>query len=379
MPRPTKGARLVFRENRNLWFIRDGQKERGTGCLKQDRAAAERKLKDYLAEKHQPDFGGGDPSEVSIVDALTIYAAEHAPTVERPDVILGSVESLGEFWAGMTVAQITKKTCKDYVTWRTAQPDSRYKDPEKAPRISDQTARRELEDLRSALGYAVGENKLNRVPVVHLPDKAPAVERWLTRDEAARLLWAAWKPCWGQTKPPNMRDENWQELKYMSRHLARFILCALYTGTRKSATLGLQWLPNTVSGRVDLERRLIYRKAQRQGQTNKKQTPVPISGRLLPHLKRWKRFSTTHVIEFEGAAVANIRRSWDSAVERAGLSDDVTPHVLRHTFATWAMQSGQPIPLVAGALGTSEKIVREVYGHHHPDFLRGVVDAVGAY
>ncbi|WP_448952191.1 site-specific integrase [Labrys neptuniae] len=378
MPRPSKGARLVYRADRDLWIIRDGQKERGTGCPKQDRAGAEAKFKDYLAEKHEPNFGVGNPDQVSIVDALALYAKEHAPTVARPDVILSSVSHLGEFWAGKVVGQITKRTCREYLTWRCAQPDARYtKDPDNAPRVGDQTVRRELEDLRSALHFAKGENLLRYVPDVHLPDKAEARERWLTRDEAAHLLWAAWKPCWGKTKPANMKPENWQELKFKSRHLARFILVALYTGTRKDAIFKLRWISSTEGGWVDLARGLIYRRGIGQRQTNKKKTPIPISERLLPHLRRWKDRSTLNVIEFEGSPVSSIKRSWATAVGHAGLSDDVVPHVLRHTFATWAMQAGQPIPLVAGALGTSEKIVRDVYGHHHPDFLRDVVNSVG--
>jgi hypothetical protein len=31
----------------------------------------------------------------------------------------------------------------------------------------------------------------------------------------------------------------------------------------------------------------------------------------------------------------------------------------------------------AGFLGMSEKTLRETYGHHHPDFLRGAANAIG--
>ena len=32
----------------------------------------------------------------------------------------------------------------------------------------------------------------------------------------------------------------------------------------------------------------------------------------------------------------------------------------------------------AGFLGMSEKTLRETYGHHHPDLLRGAADAIGS-
>ena len=31
----------------------------------------------------------------------------------------------------------------------------------------------------------------------------------------------------------------------------------------------------------------------------------------------------------------------------------------------------------SGYLGMSEKTLREVYGHHHPDFLKGASEAIG--
>lgn len=159
--------------------------------------------------------------------------------------------------------------------------------------------------------------------------------------------------------------------------MARFILVALYSGTRKMAALRLRWLSSTDTGWVDLKRALMYRKGSSEAQTKKRRTPVPISDRLLAHLVRWKRSSAAYVIEYEGLPIAtNIKRSWRSAVKRAGLGPDVTPHVLRHTFATWAVQDGVPLGKVAAALGTTEAMVQKVYGHHAPERLRDGVNAV---
>src|SRR5262249_32261677 len=69
-----------------------------------------------------------------------------------------------------------------------------------------------------------------------------------------------------------------------------------------------------------------------------------------------------------------------SAVRIAGLDltvGNVTPHTLRHTAATWLMQRGVAMWEAAGFLGMSEKTLRETYGHHHPDYLRGAANAIG--
>ena len=57
---------------------------------------------------------------------------------------------------------------------------------------------------------------------------------------------------------------------------------------------------------------------------------------------------------------------------------DVAPRdaAERLTFATWAVRDGASFHEVALALGTSEKVVREVYGHHSPEHLRSVVERV---
>jgi len=64
----------------------------------------------------------------------------------------------------------------------------------------------------------------------------------------------------------------------------------------------------------------------------------------------------------------------------ADLSDRdgrVTPHVLRHTAATWLMQNGVDLWTAAGFVGMSPETLQRVYGHHHPDHLRAAAEAIG--
>ena len=70
------------------------------------------------------------------------------------------------------------------------------------------------------------------------------------------------------------------------RHIARFILIGLYTGTRAGAIASAS--PYAEPGRsyVDLERGIFYRKAIGKRATKKRQPPAPVPPRLLAHLRR---------------------------------------------------------------------------------------------
>ena len=183
--------------------------------------------------------------------------------------------------------------------------------------------------------------------------------RWLTRQEAAQLLRA--------TKAP---------------HLRRFILIGLYTGMRSQAMLGLSWMPSTSSGWVDLQNEVLYRRGEtaRRTKKNLNQKPSTIPYRLLAHLRRWYRIDAElglrYVCHYQGSRVRKLRRSWDTARTAAGLGNDVVPHALRHTAATWLMQSGCDMWEAAGFLGMTVQVLEDVYGHHHPEHQKGVKNAL---
>ncbi|WP_227590643.1 CRISPR-associated helicase Cas3' [Cereibacter sphaeroides] len=84
--------------------------------------------------------------------------------------------------------------------------------------------------------------------------------------------------------------------------------------------------------------------------------------------------------------VADIKKAWAGAVVKAAelaakagreidLSD-TTPHVLRHTAITWAMQRGADMWEAGGFFGVSRETMEEVYAHHHPDHQASAVEAM---
>ena len=90
----------------------------------------------------------------------------------------------------------------------------------------------------------------------------------------------------------------------------------------------------------------------------------------------------------EGNQVADIKNGWSNACRVAealaakqGVAidlSDATPHVLRHTAITWAMQLGAEPEDVSGFFGVSLQTIESVYGHHHPDHQASAMQAMGA-
>jgi len=73
---------------------------------------------------------------------------------------------------------------------------------------------------------------------------------------------------------------------------------------------------------------------------------VPTSNRVWALLE--------HHFALEKAFPVKARRAQDivkAVANRAGITKDVSPHVLRHTFATTALQKGISLPMVQKMLG----------------------------
>jgi integrase len=212
-----------------------------------------------------------------------------------------------------------------------------------------------------------------------MPAKGPPRDRWLTRNEAAALIWACWRYREKQTVYRGRhRGNQIATEKRPLRHLARFILIGLYTGTRAGAIAAASPYHSVGHSFVDLDQGIFYRLAIGRRATKKRQPPVPVPDRLLAHMRRWVRrgIITSHFVEWNGAPVLSVKTGFNHAVKLAGLWGRVTPHTLRHTAATWLMQRGVPIWQAAGYLGMSAEILERTYGHHHPDYMRGAAQAI---
>jgi integrase len=351
MPRRNSGYRLRFLDKRGCYYVvwTEGgrSRERSTGT--RDLAQAQIALGEFI-RKNSRTAGPRDPSEIQVTDILAEYAEDRAQDAAAPWRIGYAIDALTDFWRNRTVAEITRETCRRYGSTRSR---------------SSGTVRRELGVLRAAVNLSHREGRLTRPVHVTLPDAPAPREKWLTRSQAAALLRAA-------RGEPSVR-----------LYLPLFILIAAYTGQRKQAILSLRWsqidltagydispAPDAIVGRIDFNTPGARR-------TNKRRARIPIPRKLLGHLRRARKRGTDlgYVISEDGHRIGDIKKGFAAACRRAGLSG-VTPHVLRHTCATWLMQQGVQLWEAAGFLGMTPETLERVYGHHHPEFMGNAARAL---
>jgi len=171
----------------------------------------------------------------------------------------------------------------------------------------------------------------------------PPRDLWLTREQVALLIEKAKSP-----------------------HIGLFIKLAVFTGARSGAILDLTW------AQVDVERRIID---FGRGWGNKRRAIVPMNDDVHVALVNARELAQTdHVIEFNGRPLKSVKIAFRRLCKACDVK--ASPHVLRHTAATWLVMDGVPLREVARLLGNSEAMVEKVYGKHSPDYLRRAVNAL---
>jgi integrase len=103
-------------------------------------------------------------------------------------------------------------------------------------------------------------------------------------------------------------------------------------------------------------------------ETKKKRGPCALPARLRPHLilAKGEAPKISHVIPWEGSVIDEIKTYFNNVVRRVYL-EGVTPHALKHTAATWLMQSGKDPFKISHILATSVPTLLKHYGHHNPE------------
>ncbi|MDQ2067630.1 tyrosine-type recombinase/integrase [Xinfangfangia sp. CPCC 101601] len=206
--------------------------------------------------------------------------------------------------------------------------------------ISQGSIHTELGHLRSTMTWAERNRLITAAPYIERPAKPTPKERYVTKDEVARLIESAEAP-----------------------HIALAIHLLFGTAARVGAILDLTW------NRVDMDRGTINLRLD-DARTRKGRAIVPINRGLMAALQTARDAALSdYVIEWGGKKVGNIRKGFEAACSRAKLTG-VTLHTIRHSAAVAMVSSGIPITQVAQYLGHSNaSVTYSTYARFAPEHL----------
>jgi len=223
--------------------------------------------------------------------------------------------------------------------------------------LAPATIRRQISAIRTYYRFLVGEGHATRDPSERLesPKHWRTLPTVLTVAEVGRLLAAP-----NTDEPLAMRD----------RALLEFVYA---TGARVSEVVGMK--PQDLLYEDGLAR--IFGKGA-------KQRIVPVGRRALGAVAlyareirpRFDRGKTRGVL-FLNARGTPLSRvgAWmiiKRAAKLAGLTKRVTPHTLRHSFATHLLEGGADLRAVQEMLGHADLATTQLYTHVDRDYLRSV-------
>jgi len=225
--------------------------------------------------------------------------------------------------------------------------------------LNQRSIARHLSAIRTFFRFLVAEEKLAADPTEHLvgPKQWSTIPKFLNREQVGKLIAAP-----DSTKPTGLRDRAMLEVLY-----ATGIRVTELIGLRSSsldAGLGLV----RVTGKGNKQRIVpIHQAALRAIQDYLEQgRPKLLKGKVSPFLFVTARGGAMTRQAFWAAIKLNGRK--------AGIFHHLSPHVLRHTFATHLLEGGADLRSVQTMLGHADLSTTEIYTHVVRARLRDTLD-----
>ncbi len=136
----------------------------------------------------------------------------------------------------------------------------------------------------------------------------------------------------------------------------------------------LQWVD------VDLVRREIHLRSNGEFRVKGgKPRTIPMNDWVY-HFLASKARRSEHVFSKRNGCPLNgpaVSRRFKSYVRRAGLSERIHFHSLRHTGISWLINKGVPLPFVQRIAGHSSLTVTEIYTHLEDKSLISAINSFG--
>lgn len=243
--------------------------------------------------------------------------------------------------------------------WTDAECVRRYVDSLYRAGMASRSISRHLTTLRNLYRFLLEKGELDSDPTQHVaaPKQWQSLPKYLNKKQINDLMAAP-----DQTKPQGLRDRAMLEFLYA-------------TGLRVSELCRVR-----VS---DLDRNMGFVRVVGKGN---KHRLVPVGKSALQAVELYltsgrprllkNRPSPYLYVTNRGGAMTR-QAFWKLLAgygKRAGMFHDLTPHVLRHTFATHLLEGGADLRSVQTMLGHADISTTQIYTHVMRSRLRKIVD-----
>ena len=245
----------------------------------------------------QTQWFGAKPASKTLGEAMLSYA-DAAPRSRRTlQHLIRLIEALGENTPLNTIDQAAVTKARD----KLLKPDT-------SPATY---IRAVIAPLRAVLVYAAKQDWLDRVPYFTIPKQPRGRTRFLLPAQAEALIEAA------------------------APHLRPLLVFLIGTGARMSEALELEWRD------VDLAGRRVIFWVTKSGKRRVASLPPRVVIVLAELPDREGHVFLSHrgqpYWSSDRNAGGQIKVGWKGALRRAGLDPELSPHDLRHTWATWRL------------------------------------------
>lgn len=225
--------------------------------------------------------------------------------------------------------------------------------------LGSRSIARHLTTLRAFYAFQMREGRMEADPTEHIksPKQWQTIPHFLNRDQITQLLLMP-----DESKPTGVRDRAMLELLYATGlrvselcHLRIGDVEAQYGFVRATGKGNKQRL--VPAGRPALDAITLYLEGPRQQILKQKSSPwlfVTARGGCLTRQAFW------HALSLYG--------------KKAGIFHNLSPHVLRHSFATHLLEGGADLRSVQTMLGHSDISTTQIYTHVMRSRLRQTVD-----
>lgn len=332
--RSRKMSRVFKRKGRDGRYWVEWRDESGTKrrrCIGTDRRQAEDALKVLEAQvvrrKNHPHVASG---ALLFADLVKMYLESVVPALRWRR----HVEAiLRELTAEFGTRRLSELTSREVEAYRSA----------RLRRLKPATLNRHVAVLRRLFNLAIdwGVAEQNPCARVRSLQERNARERWLTHDEARRLVEVA------------------------APHLKPAILLALNTGARKAELLSLRWADVNMATKT-----IAFTQTKSGRRRDVAMNPVVVD--TLRSIKRQGEF----VLMRDGCPLGDFKTAFHAACRRAGIEPGFRWHDLRHTHAAHSVMAGTDLPTLQRRLGHASIAMTSRYSHLSSEHERKSVDAV---